>query len=75
MSVCVSCGLQLLGDTELCSHHQCVHGADWAVGNRIMCDFFHRKKVPPRLTAAERDFPDDEIVAHEVVWPRTGAAA
>jgi hypothetical protein len=26
-----------------------------------MCDFFHRKKIPPRLTAVERD---DDFWAH-----------
>jgi hypothetical protein len=31
-----------------------------------MCDFFHRKKVPPRLTQTERD---DEF------WAHTGEAA
>jgi hypothetical protein len=43
-----------------------VYGDDWAVANRIMCDFFHRKKVPPRLAQAERD---DEF------WAHTGEAA
>jgi hypothetical protein len=32
-----------------------VYGDDWAAANRIMCDFFHRKKVPPRLTRPERE--------------------
>jgi hypothetical protein len=43
-----------------------VYGDDWAVANRIMCDFFHRKKVPPRLAPPERD--DD-------FWAHTGEAA
>jgi hypothetical protein len=43
-----------------------VYGDDWAVANRIMCDFFHRKKLPPRLTQNERD---DEF------WAHTGEAA
>ena len=66
MSLCASCGLQLSGEAALCPHHHCVYGDDWAVANRIMCDFFHRKKVPPRLTATERD--DD-------FWAHTGEAA
>jgi hypothetical protein len=57
MSLCASCGLQLSGDAALCPHHHCVYGNDWAVANRIMCDFFHRRKVPPRL--AQHDRADD----------------
>jgi hypothetical protein len=61
MSLCASCGLQLSGDAALCPHHHCVYGDDWAVANRIMCDFFHRKKVPPRLAQSDRD---DDFWAH-----------
>jgi hypothetical protein len=61
MSLCASCGLQLSGDASLCPHHHCVYGDDWAVANRIMCDFFHRRKVPPRLAAPDRD---DDFWAH-----------
>lgn len=61
MSLCASCGLQLSGDAALCPHHHCVYGDDWAVANRIMCDFFHRKKVPPRLAQPDRD---DDFWAH-----------
>jgi hypothetical protein len=61
MSLCASCGLQLSGDAALCPHHHCVYGDDWAVANRIMCDFFHRKKLPPRLAQPERD---DDFWAH-----------
>ena len=50
----------------MCPHHHCVYGDDWAVANRIMCDFFHRKKLPPRLSQHERD---DEF------WAHTGEAA
>ena len=66
MSLCASCGLQLSGDAGLCPHHHCVYGDDWAVANRIMCDFFHRGKIPPRLAQTERD--DD-------FWAHTGEAA
>jgi hypothetical protein len=66
MSLCASCGLQLSGEAGLCPHHHCVYGDDWAVANRIMCDFFHRQKVPPRLGQTERD--DD-------FWAHTGEAA
>ena len=61
MSLCASCGLQLSGQAALCPHHHCVYGDDWAVANRIMCDFFHRKKVPPRLAQHDRD---DDFWAH-----------
>ena len=61
MSLCASCGLQLSGEAALCPHHHCVYGDDWAVANRIMCDFFHRKKVPPRLAQHDRD---DDFWAH-----------
>jgi len=61
MSLCASCGLQLTGDAALCPHHHCVYGDDWAVANRIMCDFFHRGKLPTRLIPGERD---DDFWAH-----------
>jgi hypothetical protein len=61
MSLCASCGLQLSGEAALCPHHHCVYGDDWAVANRIMCDFFHRKKIPPRLAPPDRD---DDFWAH-----------
>jgi len=65
MSLCAACGLQLTGNGELCPHHHCVYGDDWAEANRLMCDFFHRKKVPPpSRTARDDDF-----------WARTGEAA
>ncbi len=43
------------------SHPSSAH--DWAGANRIMCDFFHRRKVPRRLTQAERD-DDFNAVTH-----------
>jgi hypothetical protein len=46
MSLCASCGLEIIDGSELCRHH--VPLADeWAQSNRIMCDFFHRKRIPP----------------------------
>ena len=53
-SVCASCGLALRDGTGLCPHHQAVYGEDWALGNRVWCDFFHRGVVPKRLDAADR---------------------
>lgn len=55
MGVCSSCGLQLSGDSQLCLHHHCVFGDDWAKGNSIWCAFFHRGIVPERLPKDERD--------------------
>ncbi|HYE19702.1 MAG TPA: hypothetical protein VEA69_14725 [Tepidisphaeraceae bacterium] len=54
VSICSQCGCALPGDVDLCTYHHTVYGDDWAVANRIMCDLFHRGKIPPRLTAAER---------------------
>jgi hypothetical protein len=32
-----------------------VSGKDnWAAGNRILCDFFHRGRVPARVPASQR---------------------
>ena len=61
MTLCASCGLQLSGDAELCPHHHCIYSDDWAAANRIMCDFFHRRRLPPRLP--EPDRVDEQIVA------------
>lgn len=59
--LCASCALQVTGDAALCAHHHITYNDDWSVANRILCDFFHRGKVPSRLSAAERD---DEFWAH-----------
>lgn len=53
-SLCTSCGLTLPGDDGLCSHHHQVYGDDWAVGNRIFCNWIHRGVVPERLSPADR---------------------
>lgn len=56
MALCASCGLTTLsGDVALCPHHHAVYGDDWAIMNRIMCDFFHRGIEPPRLPKEDRD--------------------
>jgi hypothetical protein len=38
----------------MCAHHVASYGDDWAMGNRIMCDFLHRGVVspPPEQRAA-----------------------
>jgi hypothetical protein len=45
----------MVGNEELCIHHHTVYADDWAKANRILCDFFHRGKVPARLTPPERE--------------------
>ena len=60
VSRCASCGIETSDEIGLCPHHQSVHGArDWAAANRIMCDFFHRQRVPRRLLEADRG---DDVV-------------
>lgn len=53
---CAACGLVLPGahGELLCVHHTCVYGEEWAIANRLMCDFFHRHIEPARLPAAQR---------------------
>lgn len=41
--------------TSLCEHHAHEYDSAWSRANRVICDFFHRGKVPPRLEAADRD--------------------
>lgn len=52
MSLCATCGVPLAGDRELCPHHACVYGDDWAASNRMWCAFIHRGVALPR---PERD--------------------
>jgi hypothetical protein len=54
MSLCALCGLTVPDGTGVCAHHHTADD-DWASTNRIMCDFFHRQRVPDRLTVRERD--------------------
>jgi hypothetical protein len=64
MSLCASCGLDTPDTVGLCPrHHDVAGGHEWAVANRIMCDFFHRRRVPRRLTEAERG-DDFAMVTH-----------
>lgn len=70
MSLCASCGLPLFGNPALCPHHHCIYGDDWATANRIMCDFVHRKRIPPRLPEHDRNedfWGETEDRAAEVV--------
>lgn len=50
---CVFCGAELI-DEHICSFHVYTPlGDGWAESNRIMCDFFHRGKVAPRVPNTE----------------------
>ena len=52
--LCHSCGLTVTV-AEICPHHHVYAPDEWAAGNRLMCDFFHRKVVPRRLSADDRE--------------------
>jgi hypothetical protein len=71
---CASCGVNTPDDLGLCPHHHVEGGHDWALANRIMCDFFHRRKVPRRLTEAERHDdtvgPERYIILQIFAYPR-----
>lgn len=56
---CSQCGLET--SSELCVYHHASAPEGWAQENRIMCDFFHRGRIPVRLAEADR--------AEEVVTP------
>jgi len=53
MSLCIQCGYPTSGPDDMCAHHVASDADDWAMGNRIMCDFLHRGIVsPPEQCAA-----------------------
>lgn len=60
MSLCAACGLRLSGTRALCPHHDSTYGDNWAKANRLMCDFFHRKKEPPPPLPSEIDAEDSD---------------
>jgi len=48
MRVCCYCGHPTVGAAQICPHHvSALAGEDWAMSNRIMCDFVHRGIVGP----------------------------
>ena len=51
--ICPLCGAAPNNDTGLCAFHAPID--DWAAENRIMCDAIHRRVLPPRLPASERE--------------------
>lgn len=51
MSLCSVCAQPTLGDSDVCVFHLYGQGDDWAVGNRVICDFLHRgivRRAPRR---------------------------
>ena len=55
-SRCVLCGAENADDGFLCRHHT-VGDQDWAVVNRLFCNFLHRGIAPVYPVAAETDEP------------------
>lgn len=55
MSICLVCGATVPPGTAVCPGHEAMFDHAWSESNRIICDFLHRGKEPPRLPAAERD--------------------
>lgn len=51
--LCVQCGNDggVLGH---CDYHARSDEDQWAVGNKILCDFIHRGRIPARLPFPER---------------------
>ena len=58
--MCAQCGMQLSGSVGLCPYHSRSFDVDWAASNRIVCDFFHRGIVLPRLDKSDRE--EDSVV-------------
>jgi len=57
MSLCALCGHHTLGTEEICRFHFFrPPDDDWAVANRLMCDFLHRGIVPPAPPASAAGF-------------------
>jgi hypothetical protein len=70
MSLCVVCGYSTLDSNDICTHHTASYAADWAIGNRLMCDLLHRgivstpasRRIGTRRTVA-RDESTSEVAA------------
>ncbi|MBI3627570.1 MAG: hypothetical protein HY220_02380 [Candidatus Sungbacteria bacterium] len=68
MPRCSYCGAEITatrseegeeGEEALCPYHHSGLGANWAEGNRLMCDFIHRGRIPARLPKDLRS--EDEV--------------
>ena len=66
----MNCGETLIGGSRLCPYHLTSHGDDWAMANRIMCDFVHRGIVlsrPSRPARQPIDFLVEELQGAETI--------
>lgn len=63
MALCVLCAQPTLSDEDVCVFHLHGQGDDWAIGNRIMCDFLHRHIIPS--VPGERPAPLELVEALE----------
>lgn len=82
--LCAQCGVVAAVRDGLCGTHlPTLEKAEdeWATTNRIMCDFFHRQKLPPRIDSEHRksfwpddDNPDDTILVVSGIVFRGGEA-
>jgi hypothetical protein len=54
-TACLICGIRILASWGVCPHHTMLHDDNWARGNKVYCDFFHRGIVLPRLPEKTRD--------------------
>ena len=54
MASCARCGLITPDDAEICVQHVVADEPDWATANRMMCDFVHRRIVPPAWSEREQ---------------------
>ena len=62
MSRCSYCG-DTLGDSGgLCPHHTAISDSEWAIENRMMCDFIHRGIVASATYEHARAFDELEMV-------------
>ena len=73
VSVCVLCGYPTGSPEDMCAHHVASYADDWAMGNRLMCDFLHRGVVsalPKRCAATLTMFTELEPagVLHGSEW-------
>lgn len=62
MSVCPICGSTPDFGAESCGYHTMTTSEkDWAIGNKVMCDWIHRGIELKRLSKPDRDEISDQI--------------
>jgi hypothetical protein len=60
MRLCALCGLAINAELDICPHHHSSMDDNWAISNRLICDFVHRGKLEPLPDRG----PRDEVCAH-----------